>query len=363
MNNGFYYKGFFYLSFAYSLLILLSVEKPVLMSESEDPTTKEHALDAILLSSWVNIPKCIVEALQLFIQQIKTTQTQLANMSENHFVTFRQFEIQFTNFAKKTEANAQEMLLNFELLKDTVNRTLKNTTQEVNEINALALEDRGNIQELDKFTQNLEQNIKELQEKFNGYEDRETSLKQLNNVAEELHKKIDKKESGLKELFNNKITEVLDIPSLMGPGKRYSNMKNLVKHIHDNYDKRSEAMMKIIDHKDEFFKSNIAEMDLPNKVKSMIQGEIKQSIMKEVFVRIEMAAEKNKNELVKTLSQEKKLNIMNDPTQAGGTSSSEENFKNVNMNMISQMEATIRSLQERVYLLEHPEYVYFLYYF
>jgi len=323
------------------------------MSESTESVVEEHALDAIVPSSWVNIPKVLVDALQLFIQQIKTTQTQLSNVSEDHFVTFRQFEIQFTNFAKRTEADAREVLINFELLKDTVNRTLKNTAQEVSEINSLALEDRARIEELDKFSKNLEENIKALQEKFNSYENRENTLKQLNSVAEQLHNKIDKKEANLKELFHNKIHVVLDLPTLIGHGKRYNNMKSLIKHIHDNYDKRAEAMMAIIDNKDEFFKTNIAELDLPNKVKSMIQGEIKQSIMKEVFVRIEMAAEKNKNDLVKTLSQEKKLNL-NDPNQLveGGSG---EGLKNVNMNIISQMESTIRSLQERVYLLEHPE--------
>jgi hypothetical protein len=238
------------------------------------PVETPHVLDSIQPDSWANIPRCITEALQLIVSQIKSTQNQMLTINETITKSHDQLETEFKAFVHSSTISEREIAKLIDGFRDTLNRTLKNFSLEVSVISEMAIDNQQKVQQLQDLTKNLKKGLGSLED--NGLQ------KIIKDNTEELSLKFDVKEANLKDYVGNKIHEMIDIPGLVGPGKKFNNVKSLIKQLHDNYDSRADAITQVIDNREGFIKKAMTEYDLPNKIKTVVHTEIRQHVMPEI---------------------------------------------------------------------------------
>lgn len=323
------------------------------MSQAEVPTSsREHKLDAITLQKWVNIPKCIIEAFQKLIDEAKTLEENVTNNRELQVVETREFEVELKQLRKHMDTTFKDFLEQFRDLKETLNRTLKNMSVEISLGNNIGMDNTQKIKDQDQRMLRIEYENRDIKEKLGQYEDKSAFQKQMKTLVDDMQKKLEAKENQIKDNFNVKITEMLDIPGLVGSGRRFSNVKSLLQHLHDNFDKRLGTLKEIVDNKETFFRNGIAEMDLVNKIKAQSQMEIKQNVMKEVETKFETFVKESKAEteaLIKKQIKEKEK-VPEQPAKPENPQQSAAHG-----DIIGELFTTIKDLQMRIYYLEHPE--------
>ncbi len=322
------------------------------MSQAEVPvSSREHHLDTITLQKWVNIPKCIVDAFQKLIDEAKTVEDNITNNRELQVLETQQVEIELKQLRKHMDTTFKDFLEQFRDLKDTLNRTLKNMSVEISLGNNIGMDNRERIKEQDQRMTRIEYENRDIKEKLGQYEDKSAFQKSLKTLGDDFLKKLDSKELQIKDNFSAKITELLDIPGLVGSGRRFSNVKSLLQHLHDNFDKRLGTLKEIVDNKETFFRNGIAEMDLVNKIKAQSQMEVKQVVMKEVETKFETFVRENKAETEALIKKQIKEKVPEQPAKPDNSPKS----ISANGDLIGELFTTIKDLQLRIYYLEHPE--------
>lgn len=58
----------------------------------------------------------------------------------------------------------------------------------------------------------------------------------------------------MKEFVDTKITDALEVPGLVGPGRKYIDVRAMLKDLHNNYESKAALLNDISDNRDEYFK-------------------------------------------------------------------------------------------------------------
>jgi len=75
----------------------------------------------------------------------------------------------------------------------------------------------------------------------------------------------------MKEYMQQKLTDALEIPNLVGAGRKYIDVRAMLKDLHNNYESKAQLLNDIADNKEGYFQrvcgKVIDAMALPAKVK------------------------------------------------------------------------------------------------
>ena len=342
------------------------------MTNSTAKTTliqEELPINTIQPSKWVNIPKCIVDTFQILIDQIKESQSHLAVIrGAVHDTTegFNNIEQKFKSFTQTAGLSTKDIIEQIESNRDMLQRTMRNISVEVSVTNELAQDNQNRIKKLEDIKiKEIEGAMDVIRTTLGTCETKIGAQKALKDLAENTVLKLETKEASLKQYINTKLKDAIDMPEICGSEQRFSSIKGLLRHLYDFNQKRADAICELLDHKEAYITKSVAELDLPNKLKAVIQGELKQSIMKEVNIKIEMMAEQirdmNKSFEKRSLTQA----LSNNESSLGEKAMPVKDLGKSNPSVIADrkhependnsIKVLIERLQQRVHLLEHPE--------